>query len=296
MKRINVLFSMSARSLKMVALVLAFGASDLLSQPDWWVDYGLVDGSPRQDDAIATLGQAKHVIMKAHSYLEVELSEVGGAGPWLDSFLSSFCIQPPEDSGCDLVPLTVGQLKYLGKPFYDRLNSPFVGLDTRDMNRESLDIYPWTLDGTDDEDLALATLGQLKFVFSFDLSGLSLPHGFVDSDDDGLADVWEWRVIQSDLSDNVRSLSEVKPGDDFDADRISNLEEFFASTNPLSSFSADGDSIPDDWEVYYGLDVTPGVDSSGHDSDCDGASSLSEFEMNTDPTRRDHPDVCLILY
>jgi len=42
----------------------------------------------------------------------------------------------------------------------------------------------------------------------------------------------------------------------------------------------DGDGIPDDWEIKYGLN--PGVDDSGLDPDGDGLPNLQEYYRGTD--------------
>ena len=45
-----------------------------------------------------------------------------------------------------------------------------------------------------------------------------------DSDHDGLADEWEQELV--DMSTNLNSIADLKPGDDFDGDGASNLHEF----------------------------------------------------------------------
>ena len=152
---------------KYLASVFLFMVSQailLSTQPDWWADYFLVDGSTPQDTAVVTHGQAKHAVQKAYQYLEAELSEVGGAGTAITALYTTYCTNAPTDAANDRLPLSIGQLKYLTKPFYDRLNSATVAFDTSVMNPVSTDIYPWTVDQSDDADLTLATIGQLKFV------------------------------------------------------------------------------------------------------------------------------------
>lgn len=82
---------------------------------------------------------------------------------------------------------------------------------------------------------------------------------------------------------------------DQDGDKVSTVEELLKGTDPFLSQSLDGDTLPDDWEIFHGLDTTPGVDSSADDSEPDGASAATEFSLDLDPAKRDHPDVSLTL-
>jgi len=175
--------------LSVIFIFLASGYFLWAVQPDWWTKHALIDGTDRQDHAIATVGQAKHVVQKAYQYLETELASVGGAGVEVTSLYNSYCVIKPANSEDDLQLLTIGQLKYLAKPFYDRLNSVEVGLDTRAMNEPATSIYPWTQDQADDEDLSLVALGQLKFAFSFDLSGWSMPAPTITNRTDWYVDI-----------------------------------------------------------------------------------------------------------
>ena len=52
----------------------------------------------------------------------------------------------------------------------------------------------------------------------------------VDSDGDGIPDAWERDMIDFDPDDNLRTLADVRPGDDFDGDGMSNLLEYLAGT------------------------------------------------------------------
>jgi len=83
---------------------------------------------------------------------------------------------------------------------------------------------------------------------------------------------------------------------DQDGDKVSTVDELLQGTDPFLSQSLDGDTIPDDWETFYGLDTTPGVDSSGDDDEPDGATTLTEYTLNLDPNLRDHPDLSLQLF
>lgn len=74
---------------------------------------------------------------------------------------------------------------------------------------------------------------------------------------------------------------------DADGDRISNQDEFNQGTDPMSIASNDGDTIPDDWEIFYGLDTTTGVDSSSSDGDSDTLSDYQEFYAGTNPNTTD---------
>ena len=49
-----------------------------------------------------------------------------------------------------------------------------------------------------------------------------------DADDDGLPDAWERALLT--LSGGSKTLQDIKPGDDFDGDGLSNLQEYLAGT------------------------------------------------------------------
>lgn len=126
-----------------------------------------------------------------------------------------------------------------------------------------------------------------------------------DSDHDGMADDWEWFHFGS---------SKRKVSDDPDGDGISNRLEFAMGTNPLLRDSdhdlgpdqweldkgwdplgdslvgpvadTDTDTLPDFWEMLYGL-PWQNVDDRGGDPDNDGADNQSEYTNRTDPTGND---------
>ena len=121
----------------------------------------------------------------------------------------------------------------------------------------------------------------------------------VDDDADGISDLWELQYFSS--------IADCVPGDDPDADGLTNLEEYGAGTHPLNadtdgdgysdkdevdegtdptdpdSFPTDfdHDGIPDAWETRYFATVDDCVPDE--DPDADGLTNLREYEAGTDP-------------
>ena len=92
------------------------------------------------------------------------------------------------------------------------------------------------------------------------------------SDGDPLPDEWEFAAFGS--------LGRDGSGD-FDSDGLSDLAEFQAGTDPLSSDS-DSDGMSDAWETAHGLDPLDPADAA-LDPDGDGLSNALEFSLGTDP-------------
>ena len=55
----------------------------------------------------------------------------------------------------------------------------------------------------------------------------------VDSDNDGIPDAWERALIERDSSGRLRTLADIKPGDDLDGDGLTNLQEYLIGTYAL---------------------------------------------------------------
>jgi hypothetical protein len=93
-----------------------------------------------------------------------------------------------------------------------------------------------------------------------------------DDDNDGLADDWE-------AATGVGSWS-----GDPDSDGLNNLEEYNNYTNPNNP-DTDGDTLPDGWEVTYGLDPTDDTGDNGAngDFDGDGWTNSEEYANGYDP-------------
>jgi hypothetical protein len=53
-----------------------------------------------------------------------------------------------------------------------------------------------------------------------------------DTDQDGLPDEWEKWILDHSTDPLIKTIQDVKPGDDFDGDGVSNLDEYKAGTDP----------------------------------------------------------------
>lgn len=218
------------------------------ANPDWWTDTNtrIISPTAAEDNyGPITLGQLKYVAKQAKKHLDAELSLQGGAGSEITTMVSEFepragvtytAEEAAEISRQNRTPVNVGQLKNVARPFYNRLVS--VGYNTRaNLILHGYPIswilpYPWDPQTSVETNYAPATLGQLKMVFSFSLTGF-------DTTED-----------------------------------------------------SDGDTLPDDWEIAYGLDPeTP--DDPQEDPDEDGLTKWEEFLLGGDSNHADHPAVQL---
>lgn len=104
------------------------------------------------------------------------------------------------------VPVTVGELRSMAHTFYDRL-----------IRGRLAAAVPWAEEKTSTVSSAIATVGELRKVFSFDVAR--------DSDSDGLPDLWE-------ITNSTAELRDFEPADDPDGDRRTNLQEYLAGSSP----------------------------------------------------------------
>jgi len=109
-------------------------------------------------------------------------------------------------------------------------------------------------------------------VVSFTTSALN---DVIDSDGDGITDVWE-------IINNLDPQNGLDAAEDSDNDGLTNLEEFEANTNPFDPDS-DNDGMPDGWEVDRDLDPNDASDADA-DRNGDGESNLDEFLNAVDTT------------
>ncbi|MEM1223168.1 MAG: carbohydrate-binding protein, partial [Verrucomicrobiota bacterium] len=168
--------------------------------PHWWFERDVIqrldaigDLSPvwagsyptQEDKAAFNIGQLKHVAAAARDEMEVRLS--GGAGAEINSLVNSWTAVSPGDTDA----VAVGQLKYVASIFLQRLDAvgyadPLSGVT---VNESPSDILAsWGLSGASNNDKDLAVIGQLKYLFSWDLSTFSSSTG---SAGNGMDDDWE---------------------------------------------------------------------------------------------------------
>jgi hypothetical protein len=94
-----------------------------------------------------------------------------------------------------------------------------------------------------------------------------------DSDSDGMPDAFEQIIIDADPDDVITTIADVLPGDDFDNDLSTNLDEFLRGTLAEDP-DTDGDNLLDGVETNDGtfddLASDTGTDPLDDDSDGDG--------------------------
>lgn len=124
---------------------------------------------------------------------------------------------------------------------------------------------------------------------------------YPDTDDggigDGMNDGWEIHYFGS--------ITAATPAADPDGDLYSNLDEFYANTNPtlqISSPDFDVDGLPDGWEVKYfrvgGEDLASATarQDALMDPDGDNYNNLAEYRAGTNPTLATSKPVALAYW
>jgi len=212
------------------------------SYPAWWIEYGIIDeqGDHQNNSATVNQGQAKYFTQQAIQYLDDRLKLIGGATFVLGDSLT-------QDSPNHHAPLNIGQLKNLTSRFYLRFSA--IGFQPGDTGWPATLIldagtgdtalqYPWLTDVEADNHKS-ANLGQIKHLFSWQLDTWITE----DADQDGIPDYWEQLIYNHDTQDALTSHTDVLPGDDYDGDGLTNIEEFLAGTNPTLVNSGAGGSF-----------------------------------------------------
>ena len=229
-------------------ILLALMIAALAAPPLWWGTGDppvIVPGVPQNNHGPANIGQAKHMAKSALDALRTVLPAVAdqieadlvGNGKPIPSWAPP-ANQAEKDK--NHAPLLIGQLKAIADPFYTRLHAAapawLEGELNENQTKDACDpsnYFPWSTETTDDQNKAIANIGQLKAVFSLRFEQL-------DTDHDGLADEWEiLRFL------NLRFDASADP----DNDGLSNLQEMTMGSDPKSEGAdTDQDGMPDDWE------------------------------------------------
>ncbi|MES2477238.1 MAG: hypothetical protein V4640_15745 [Verrucomicrobiota bacterium] len=239
-----------------------------------------VNGNPPNNKGPANIGQAKHI---ARSAL-LEVRAIGLAQ--LADDIESELVGPNKpiaswDAPADTAesekqksPLLLGQLKAIAAPFYqafhaanpDWLESQLVANGTRDLT-DTENYFPWSSTLNDDQNKGVATVGQLKAVFSLRFeTGIEL----VDSDWDGLPD---YRELQFGTDPNLW---------DTDGDGVSDGDEVLKNgTDPLLAADYEGDGICDDLEKHWARKLL----AAEPDSQVWGADYAELVEGDLDPAK-----------
>ena len=195
------------------------------------------------DYAAVNQGQAKWMAVQAAAELDRLLP--GGMGSSISNMIAGFT------SGTNDLPLNLGQMKHLAAPFYDRIRAEGF---TNALPPGLVGVYPWTDAPSDDNDFAIANIGQLKRVFSFDLELC------FDADNDGLSDGMEHRY-----GSNLQS-------GDSDGDGLGDADEVYIHGTSPARADTDGDGLSDPAEINWRGVAAWGLNNSGQ---CDVPAALS---------------------
>ncbi|HVM60286.1 MAG TPA: hypothetical protein VMV72_05400 [Verrucomicrobiae bacterium] len=177
------------------------------SIPPWWTSRSVLNTSATPNDfAAVTQGQVKNIASNA--WLEMNANLPGGAGATITALVGSFT------STNNYLPANIGQLKYVAKPFYERLIA--VGYTTA---------YPWA-SGTTTSDYAIANIGQLKNLFAWDLT--------YSTAGDGIPNWWRLKYFGT-LPTNDQTCATC----DYTTDQIDNLDKYGYGLDPRAAYPVD---------------------------------------------------------
>lgn len=231
--------------------------------PAWWSDGDppVITGSAENNRGPANIGQAKYMVAEALRALQATAPGIATQIRADLVVVIDLSVPDPKDDPWieqQKAPLLLGQLKAISAPFYTRLNTANATWLTVERvsngTNHSGSIFPWTATTGDDVNQAIATIGQLKAVFSLRFENFlsAFPPG-LDTDLDGIPDAWEIRYGYNPVDPNDTDL-------DFDNDGISNAQEYALGLNP--------------WVKNPIGPINLGFDDDGTDAASSGAPSL----------------------
>ena len=206
-------------------LCCIMGAGYVCAAPLWWSnpDYQLIDTSKGENDYAPVLqGQAKQAFVASRHYFDDMFVQFGGAGDEVEALFESGWLAA---STYDYNVLLNGQLKSIAHPFYQRLDELNIPLSLIGFGSDYTEKLPWTdNDTSDDNDYAPALIGQVKFVFSFDLN--------LSRDGDEIPDWWEYVFATDPNVDTDNSTT------DSDGDARTDYTEYAEKTDPTDYFDS----------------------------------------------------------
>jgi hypothetical protein len=223
-------------------LILAIAGGIHAAPPTWWSegDPPVIDPQAAPNNhGVANIGQAKWMAKNALEALRAKRPDLAtlveadlvGSGKPIASWAAPVTA---EQQTQQRQPLLIGQLKAIAAPFYDRLQAAdsawLAAQATENGIPNTGSHYPWTATTDDDSNKAMATIGQLKAVFSLRFENLSAAADsqVSDGDEDGLPDAWE---IMHGLDPDDNSGNNGWDGD-FDDDGVSNADELEGNSAP----------------------------------------------------------------
>lgn len=123
--------------------------------PGWWHDHAVLvtNNVSTNDYAACNAGQLKAIATAARDAMDSSIGLDSEAGANVNAIVNGF------GNSHNYVVVNLGQVKYVAQPFYDRL------IEVGRTNQ-----YPWAAAAATN-DHATANIGQVKHVFSFELSG-----------------------------------------------------------------------------------------------------------------------------
>ncbi|MCW0218828.1 MAG: hypothetical protein OJI67_10950 [Prosthecobacter sp.] len=123
--------------------------------PSWWAPRGvIVSGKTSDDFAAINQGQLKYLVSAAVAEMNAKLT--GGAGSTLNGVVNAWTTNTA--GADDYAVVTVGQLKAVAKPVYERL-----------LAAGAISSLPTWVNGSGSDDFAVANIGQAKSLFAFEV-------------------------------------------------------------------------------------------------------------------------------
>lgn len=160
--------------------------------PAWWANGNppILNGAAENNQGPANVGQAKWMVSEALRALDTAAppvaiqvrADLAGTAPNFTDRVIDLAVPDPKDAVWiekQKAPLLIGQLKAISAPFYTRLatvNNTWLAAElTTNGTAHPNSIFPWTTETIDDANKAIATIGQLKAVFSLRFETLAPP-------------------------------------------------------------------------------------------------------------------------